>query len=60
MRVIIEARLLGAVHKVELDVRSDNWLDETRNAADRRQGIIDATNGLLRGLNLDEIPVFIP
>ena len=50
-----EARNLGTVHKVELDVRPDNWLDEKKNASERRQGVIDATNGLLRSLNLDEI-----
>ncbi|MGO4583617.1 hypothetical protein AB4Z38_06980 [Arthrobacter sp. 2RAF6] len=55
MRVIIEAREFGGIHRVERDTASDNWLDEKRNNAERRQGIIDAANGLLRSLNLDEI-----
>jgi hypothetical protein len=55
MRVIIEAREFGGVHRVEQDTDSNNWLDETRNNAARREGIIDAANSLLRALNLDEI-----
>jgi hypothetical protein len=55
MRVIIEAREHGNNNAVSLDVRSDNWLDEKRNDAERRQGVIDAANSLLRSLNLDEI-----
>ena len=55
MRVIIEAREDGNSRTVALDVRSNNWLDEKKNDAERRQGIIDAANGLLRSLNLDEI-----
>ncbi len=55
MRIIIEARVKGNNHTVALDVVSDNWHDESRNDADRRQGVIDAANGLLRSLNLDEI-----
>lgn len=55
MRVIIEARESFGVHRVELNADSDNWLDEKRNAAERRKGVIDAANGLLRSLNLDEI-----
>jgi len=57
MRVIIEARENGNNYSVALDVRSDDWLDEKRNDADRRQGVIDAANGLLRSLGLDEISV---
>jgi hypothetical protein len=55
MRVIFEARDGFAVHRVERDVRADNWRDEQRNKDERRQGIIDAANGLLRSLNLDEL-----
>lgn len=55
MRIIIEARVSGGVHRVERDVDFDNWRDEKRNNSDRRQGVIDAANGLLRSLNLDEI-----
>ena len=55
MRVIIEARENGNSHTVALEVRSNNWLDEKKNDAERRQGIVDAANGLLRSLNLDEI-----
>ena len=55
MRVIIEARENGNNYTVALEVPSDNWLDEFRNAADRRQGVIDATNALLRTLGLSEI-----
>ena len=55
MRVIIEARENGTNHTVAIDVRSDNWLDENRNNVERRQGVIDAANRLLRSLNLDEI-----
>ena len=55
MRVIIEARENGNNHTVALEVRSNNWLDEKKNDAERRQGIVDAANGLLRSLNLDEI-----
>jgi hypothetical protein len=55
MRVTIEARENGNIHTVALDVRSNNWLDEKKNDAERRQGVIDAANGLLRSLNLDEI-----
>ena len=54
-RVIMEARGLGTVCRVELDVRDNNWMDQNRNDADRRQGVIDAANGLLRALNLTEI-----
>lgn len=57
MRVIIEARERGAVHRVEQDTLSNNWLDETRNNAERRKGVIEAANGLLRSLNLAEIAV---
>ena len=57
MRVILEARLNGGVHRVERDVRDENWLDEKRNAEERRNGIIHAANDLLRSLNLDEIDV---
>ena len=55
MRVIIEARENGNEHSVALDVTSNNWLEKKRNDADRRQGVIDAANGLLRALKLDEI-----
>lgn len=55
MRVIIEARESGNNHTVAIDVRSDNWLDENRNNVERRQGVIDAANRLLRSLNLEEI-----
>ena len=55
MRVIFEARENGNNHTIALDVRSDNWLDEKKNDAERRQGVIDAANGLLRSLNLAEI-----
>lgn len=55
MRVTIEARENGNNHTVALDVRSNNWLDEKKNNAERRQGVIDAANGLLRSLGLDEI-----
>jgi len=60
MRVIIEARENGNNYSVALDVRSDDWLDEKRNDADRRQGVIDAANGLLRSLGLDEIAAVAP
>lgn len=55
MRIIIEAREKGGVARIETDAPSDNWLDEKRNDAERRQGVIEAANGLLRSLNLDEI-----
>jgi len=55
MRVVIEARENGNNHTVAIDVRSDNWLDEKRNDEERRQGVIDAANSLLRSLKLDEI-----
>lgn len=55
MRLIFEARDIAGSHKVELNVRVDNWHDDKRNAADRRKGVIDAANGLLRSLNLAEI-----
>jgi hypothetical protein len=55
MRVIIEARENGSNHTVALEVRSNNWLDEKKNDSELRQGVIDAANGLLRSLNLDEI-----
>jgi hypothetical protein len=55
MRVVIESREAGNIHRVEIETRSDNWLDERKNNADRRNGVIDAANGLLRSLNLDEI-----
>lgn len=55
MRVIMEARENGKNYAVDMNVRSDNWLDESRNAKDRRDGIISAANALLRGLSLDEI-----
>lgn len=58
MRIIIEARENGAVHRVELNALADNWLDETRNNAERRKGVIDAANNLLRSLNLKEIAEF--
>lgn len=52
----MEARDGLNTHRVALEVRADNWLDEKKNDAERRQGIIDAANGLLRSLNLDETP----
>jgi hypothetical protein len=55
MRVIIESREAGNVHRVEIEADSNNWLDERRNNSARRQGVIDAANGLLRSLNLGEI-----
>lgn len=55
MRIIIEARDMGAVYRVERDTQSDNWRDEKRNNDERRKGVIDAANGILRSLNLDEI-----
>lgn len=55
MRLIFEARTAFGVHRVELEVRADNWLDEKKNDAERRQGVIDAANGLLRSLNLEEL-----
>lgn len=55
MRVVFEARISGGVRRVELDVQDDNWFDEQRNAVDRRRGVIEAANVLLRSLNLDEI-----
>ncbi|QDF19556.1 hypothetical protein PP353_gp46 [Arthrobacter phage Kumotta] len=55
MRVIIEVREKGNNHTTALDVVTNNWLDEKRNNADRRQGVIDAANHLLRSLRLAEI-----
>lgn len=55
MRVIIEARENGNNYQVALDVETKNWHSEERNAADRRQGILDATNALLRTFELPEI-----
>jgi len=57
MRIIIEAREKGGVCRIEMDTASDNWLDESKNDAERRRGVIDAANGLLRSLNLPEIGV---
>ena len=54
-RIIVEARGAGGVHRVEKDARHDNWLDEKRNQAEVRQGVVEATNDLLRALNLTEI-----
>jgi len=55
MRISIEAREKGQVHRIELDAQSDNWLDEARNDRERRAGVVAAANGLLRSLNLPEI-----
>jgi len=60
MRVILEARVNGGINRVEVDVRDNNWLDETRNNAERRMGVIDAANRLLRSLNLEEIDEPLP
>lgn len=55
VNVRIEAVEDGNASIVSLQVRSNNWSDEERNDAERRQGIIDAVNGLLRSLKLSEI-----
>lgn len=55
MRVILEVREMGNNYSTALDVETRNWLDEDRNNTARRTGIIDASNTILRSLNLEEI-----
>jgi hypothetical protein len=55
VRIIIEVRENGGLDRLERDTGRPNWLDEKRNAMDRREAVLGMVNDLLRLLELDEI-----
>lgn len=55
MRVSIEVFEKADHVTVSAEVKVNEWLDQKRNKFDKREGILESVNAMLRALDLEQI-----